>query len=88
MVSLEGHQPLLHLRALHLERRADISHETQALLRRRVFESVQIVLEEELSRTLGTSRYERSAALLSRAASGAAPASRSTTTSRSTSGST
>lgn len=32
----------------------------QDLLRRRVLEEVQTVLEEELSEALGTSRYERS----------------------------
>ena len=33
----------------------------QDLLRRRVLEAVQTVLEEELSEALGTVRYERSA---------------------------
>ncbi len=32
----------------------------QDLLRRRVLEAVQTVLEEELSEALGTGRYERS----------------------------
>ena len=34
----------------------------QDLLRRRVLEAVQTVLEEELSEALGTGRYERSEA--------------------------
>jgi len=44
---------------------ADVIHlrqNIQDLLRRRVLEAVQTVLEEELSEALGTGRYERSAA--------------------------